>query len=429
MRAARRERAASGRPNRVRAGAGSPCPRSSGGRAIPKLWLVRGRDLAGGLALALASIAASLLAAELALRLLVPDPEVFRVWPPGLRRVFDTDPDVMPGISGAAHFDVDSRGYRAAERPANPTLSLLAVGGSTTECRYLDTGETWPELVARGLEGRLGASVWSANAGRSGRNTREHVLLLEHLADLGDFDLVIFLIGSNDLLLRLMQDRDWREDEPDSRAQRARHVRRSFAVHPARFEDGWLARSRLWRRVVSPLKARLRGEQRQSDAGDLYVRWRRHRRESPYRRDELPDLTAALAEYRRNVEQLVALARASGVRPVLLTQPALWSADLAPADEALLWMGGIGNHQEEAGAVYYTPAALAAGLARYDDVLRAVAAEREVALVDLAADLPGDPRPFYDDVHFNEPGARAVAEAVVRVLEETPARSASAPGT
>jgi hypothetical protein len=47
-----------------------------------------------------------------------------------------------------------------------------------------------------------------------------------------------------------------------------------------------------------------------------------------------------------------------------------------------------------------------------------VCRERELACIDLAAALPQDETVFYDDAHFNESGARQVANVVVRSLLE-----------
>jgi hypothetical protein len=83
-------------------------------------------------------------------------------------------------------------------------------------------------------------------------------------------------------------------------------------------------------------------------------------------------------------------------------------------------MGGIGAFQREPGCAYYSPAALAEGLARFNAELAAVAGERGRVLLDLARELDGEPSSFYDDVHFNEAGARRVASFLGRGLTRPP---------
>jgi hypothetical protein len=79
-------------------------------------------------------------------------------------------------------------------------------------------------------------------------------------------------------------------------------------------------------------------------------------------------------------------------------------------------MGGVGEYSSTDGCEYYTPGALARGLARYNEAVHAVAAEEGVASIALAGALPRDGTVFYDDVHFTEEGARRVARLVADEL-------------
>ncbi|MGH9840741.1 MAG: SGNH/GDSL hydrolase family protein, partial [Blastocatellia bacterium] len=79
-------------------------------------------------------------------------------------------------------------------------------------------------------------------------------------------------------------------------------------------------------------------------------------------------------------------------------------------------LGGIGDFQKERGKPYYSAAALEKGMNAYNDVMLQVCRERSVECLDLAPMLEKDTTAFYDDVHFNESGARKVAEAVSRYL-------------
>ena len=94
----------------------------------------------------------------------------------------------------------------------------------------------------------------------------------------------------------------------------------------------------------------------------------------------------------------------NNVVPVFMTSPVLWKRDLPPADEALLWLGW--SH-----GTVPTDAALASGVEAFNDALREFCAEHTLGLIDLAP-LNGQSDLFYDDCHFNELGARAVADRV-----------------
>jgi lysophospholipase L1-like esterase len=369
----------------------------------------------GVVVLGLAGLVA-LAAAEAALRALAPDARRFCVWPPGLERTFHPDPALMPGIDGTSEFRISSLGLRAREAAPAGAASprVLAVGGSTTECLYLDQAEAWPALVERGL----GSTAWVGNAGVSGRHTRDHVVQLVHLLpEIGALDRIVLLVGVNDLMLVLGQGDAYDPRGLDAPGERERALRRAFAVlprtlDPARFPRG----TELWRRVLVPLKDRLVPAQAQDDTGAIYATWRAHRAGASRWIDALPDLAPALAEYERTVRELARLARAAGARPLFVTQPCLWSAAPPPAHEALFGMGGVGDYQKVEGAPYDTARALALGMARDNARLLAVCTEIGADCLDLAALMPPDGEAFYDDVHFNEEGARRVAAAVTEAL-------------
>lgn len=349
-----------------------------------------------GLVLALVSLVLSLGLGELALRLTAP--ERYYVWEPGTRQVFRPMPSIMPGVEGESRFFINEHGLRGDPFSPDQDYRILAVGGSTTECLYLDEAEAWPRL----LQERLGPRVWVGNVGKSGQMTRNHVVQVEKLTrQYPRIDAVLLLAGVNDLMRRLKED-DRTEDL----------MAASFAVLPS---QGGLMPVEIRRRLRRLWPRR---ELIQDDAGKVYVKWRNHRRSASRLRETLPDLSAALAEHAGNVGRIVDDARSRGIRVILLTQPALWRPGLTAEEQALLWMGGVGAYQEEPGHEYYTAEALATGMERFNDVLRDLCRSRRAACVDLARELPRDTSVFYDDVHFNEAGARKVAALVAGRLSE-----------
>src|SRR6185295_4099420 len=91
--------------------------------------------------LALLSSLLALGLGEAVLRL--PSRDAFYIWPPHLHQEMHPTPEIMPGVSGTARFEVSSLGLRGDELPAARDLRILALGGSTTECLYLDQTEAW----------------------------------------------------------------------------------------------------------------------------------------------------------------------------------------------------------------------------------------------------------------------------------------------
>lgn len=297
---------------------------------------MRGALVVGGLALAL-------LGAEWALRARWPNE--YSVWPPGFRATFQAAPGVMPGVEGASSFTINSSGIRGDEFSSAQGPRILALGGSTTECFYLDDEEAWPRLLQKELAAAPGLSrVWVGNIGRAGGKASNHLLQVRKLLPLyPPIDVVLVLVGINDLL-RFLQDPNWR----------------------------------------------------------------------PTRLEALND--PALRDYAALLRAIVGAVRERKATVVFLTQPALWSATLSPELDGLLWMGGFGDDKKKPAAFYYSASALADGLAQYNHTLRAVASAQGVECIDTAAALPRDTTVFYDDCHFNESGARAMAKVVAAGL-------------
>jgi lysophospholipase L1-like esterase len=260
----------------------------------------------------------------------------------------------------------------------------------------------WPALLERELGARLGRLVWVANAGKSGRTTLDHALQLAHLLyQEPRFERVVLLTGVNDLCAWL---------GAGAAPGGAEDLERAFDVVPRA-----LARGPWWRRtalfgLLDGLQERWAAPPRaQDEAARAYASWRGHRRGAARWLEELPDPSAALAGFRADLAAIAASCAAREVELVLVTQPALWRSDLAAELEALLWLGGVGDFQRTAGCDYYTAGALAQGLALFNAELASSGRALGVPVLDLAAFLDGDPRCFYDDVHFNEEGARRVA--------------------
>ena len=94
--------------------------------------------------LVVASFVFALGLSETALRFV--SPSKYHVWPPGLGYTFRPSPEIMPGIEGDSRFSINDDGLRGYPLSNGEAYRILAIGGSTTECLYLDDAEAWPYL-------------------------------------------------------------------------------------------------------------------------------------------------------------------------------------------------------------------------------------------------------------------------------------------
>lgn len=94
----------------------------------------------------------------------------------------------------------NSMGFRGEEIPVefDKYLSIVTVGGSTTECFCLSDDKTWPYLLGEKLKKDYDC-VWLNNAGLDGQSTFGHIRLLTDYIIKIKPKMIIFLVGLNDI--------------------------------------------------------------------------------------------------------------------------------------------------------------------------------------------------------------------------------------
>ncbi|MCL4300489.1 MAG: hypothetical protein KJ077_32435 [Anaerolineae bacterium] len=366
--------------------------------------------------------------AELGPRLVFPPAAKYYPWLPNLQRAFRPDPTIMPGVQGESHFIVNSQGIRGDEFSAGDNYRILAIGGSTTECLYLDQAEAWPHLIQDRLNEQAGGSkVWVGNTGKSARTSREHLLHVQYLIpQYPKIDAVILLVGFNDFNSGFR----WGEENPFLAASvgaKEAVLRRAFDVLVEQDPFApYYQQTAIWRiversrRSQSQLTA-VEAVDVEDETGQNYVQ-RREKRQLAPKIDELPDLSAGLAEYEDNLDRIIDLAEIYQVRVIFMTQPTMYRPDLTEAEEKLFWLGaGPGREY------FYSSQAMGEGISRYNQRLLEVCRQRQVECLDLASALPKNTTVFYDEVHFNEHGAQLVADVVTDYLLSHPPFSQNQP--
>ncbi|MBX7166411.1 MAG: SGNH/GDSL hydrolase family protein [Pirellulales bacterium] len=325
------------------------------------------------------------------------------VWPPNYTCVV-TPGDAL-GVAPQGRFSTNALGLRGPTLPQQGDYRILCVGGSTTECLYLDDARTWPAVLSRELGGAR-RHVWVGNAGRSGLTTVDHLTLLENWSPAATMDCWVVLCGVNDLGLQLNGTYD---------AEVARSWERTFAYRRPGWSAPWarplyrnLYTWTLAARGGDRLKRLVRGTSREAQQ-DVKAAWLAHlrrERQAGTRSDELPDLQPFLVAYERNLRRLIDLARQRHVRLVFLTQPVLWQEPMSSELEALCWGGRCPDGR------YRSTAVLSRAMAAYNDRLRQVCRAESVECVDLAEQVAPSTATFYDDCHFNDHGADTVGRLV-----------------
>ncbi|MCH7591559.1 MAG: SGNH/GDSL hydrolase family protein [Planctomycetes bacterium] len=308
------------------------------------------------------------------------------------------EPD-LHGVATPVRFTTNRWGMRGSTPPVGPAwdeaTTIVAIGGSTTQCFFLDDSRTWPAVLEKELRS-TGHNVWVGNAGQAGHSTIGHVAMVDGPIAQIRPDYVLFLVGVNDLSVSLRPQWRWDESMSESLLGQARsaglnwlldHSRLAYRLHLAKqvHFDGSTVRSKDFSIALPTEPA----------TGDEY-------------RPALGDdgILTSLPLFRRNVVSLIEVVRSFGATPVFLTQPLLIedSPQWANVRARSSWM----KKQK----VHLTGDGYARLLDRFNDVLLDICAQRNVPCLDLAGIVPHSTDYYYDLVHYNDAGAKLVGEAV-----------------
>ncbi len=350
---------------------------------------------------------------EIALRIMKDDK--YYVWNPNLKAVLKPKPEIFPGIFGESRFIVNSDGFRGDEIPEKANCKIITIGGSTTECVYLDQDEAWPYLLQNYLNKSLSNSVWVGNTGKSGMSTYEHIAhASELLRQYPDIDLVVMLVGINDFQRALTMKNNYKPGAIDRRI-----YTRAFDRTPDYNPDlPFYKKTELWQTLSKLRFLFVEVEHKQDAEGNSLQDWRDNRKAAKEILNELPDLTQSLNDYEQNLKKIIHITSQHKIKLVFITQPVIWQKYLPKELQDLCWFGGEGNYQIEKGKEYLSIEALEKGMRLYNEILRKICEEKKIFLIDLEDKLPKDTTVYYDDCHYNENGSKIVAGLISTEVEK-----------
>ncbi len=119
------------------------------------------------------------------------------------------------------------------------------------------------------------------------------------------------------------------------------------------------------------------------------------------------------AAFRRNLSTLIDLAREDGTGVVLMTQPTLYRPEVTDSMRAVFYMldyEAVGPGKRWSYESAFT------GLTRYNDIVRDLAGERGVLLIDLERLVPKELEYFTDEVHYADPTFDLIAREIATAL-------------
>lgn len=301
--------------------------------------------------------------------------------------------------------------------PFEAYLTIIAVGGSTTECGYLSNGKDWPLALGEKLKKSF-RRVWMNNAGLNGHSTFGHMYLVRDYISFIHPKIILFMVGINDSHgLDIYNNYDKGIIDIVNEARRNQFLGKppfSVKTFLVKLKTGGFSNyAAEYSDLVSFLLTINRSYRaRKGGLGHIEVDFIKlpHLEVDEQARQALLDehREKYVKLYKTRLEALLDLTQSFGIEPVLITSTALWGYgrdDITGQD--------IGTWQYD---TIYNYGLLWDKLELYNDITRQVGAEKGLCVIDLAHEMPKSSAYYYDAIHFTNLGADKCAEIISQLL-------------
>lgn len=291
-------------------------------------------------------------------------------------------------------------GFRGANPPADfqNYLTLVTIGGSTTQCFFLSDDQTWTAQLGKKLEGSLNP-LWINNAGLDGHSTYGHLVLLQDYIVPLRPKVALFLVGANDVAAGSYSDFDVENVRSGIQFSSARAFVKSLSA----YSEVVSLFLNMYRSFTAYQAGLIHSQIDLTKQGYLDVP------EETQKQFVAKHTGKFLSDYEGRLRRIVEICRAAGIEPVFLTQPLLagfGTDDVTGVDLARVKTEG----PEQSGKMYWDL------LEAYNDKTRQVGRENGILVIDVARELPKTSRYFYDFLHYTPQGAEAIAAIINKSL-------------
>lgn len=294
----------------------------------------------------------------------------------------------------------NSLGFRGAEKPEDfeNRLTIITVGGSTTECFLLSDGKTWPALLEEELS-RSFDRVWINNAGLDGHSTFGHTILMKDVITKIKPKIVLFLIGANDRSLRSIQRFDM---GLKSGLELDLTSIKTFLRTAGNYSEVFALGYNLYRYFK---KVEVGFRHVELDLREVDVLEISKAKEQEIKRNKLQEHKENYLEgYESRLNDLIKISKENDIEPVFITQPVLFGDTKDNITGINLGTIKVGNKEN---------GNIAEGVLEfYNEITRSVGKKNNVLVIDLAKEMPKSTQFYYDFLHYSNQGAKKVAEII-----------------
>lgn len=298
------------------------------------------------------------------------------------------------------NYSRNSLGFRGAE-PTDSIYklnSIIAIGGSTTECRFLSDSSAWPFLVGEYLKDSI-PNLWINNAGIDGHSTFGHLLLLkEYILKLKP-KYILLLTGVNDVETEQPVDFD-RMNETKINYSSFKGFLKSLlnktAIGSTFFQ--------FYAIQLAYKKGLLHKEVNFKNLPDTSLT-------QVYMQQQVLHQQKYLIGFKARLQELISLCKVNNITPILLTQPSVYG-DFIDANTGIK----MSTKFYTVGTNINNNVLQELVLDEYNKAIRSF--DTQTPVIDLSKLMPKNTKYYYDFIHFNKAGAEKVAAIVAPALQQ-----------
>jgi len=287
-------------------------------------------------------------------------------------------------------FDIDKNGFIVPSRKYDrPDKVIVFLGGSTTECMFVDEDHRFPYVAGQILEQETGAKINSYNGGMSGSNSLNAIdILINKVIPLKP-DVVVFMENINDLSTLLYEGTYWNKGTARSPLETLKKRQLVGKLLKEMFIPNL-------NHAYKNLKKTLSGKEEDEFAGARSKKL-------------IPDRAKMGHDFAVNLQTLICTCKAWGIVPVLMTQANRITDHPDPVVAAYIARDGRdrGISYQEFKELYDA----------FNDTIRDVGRKNQIMVIDLAREVPPDKKYLYDLVHFNDAGSQLAARIIAARLK------------
>jgi len=120
----------------------------------------------------------------------------------------------------------------------------------------------------------------------------------------------------------------------------------------------------------------------------------------------------SINEFKKNIKSLIGITKTNNIRICFLTQPSLYSENMPEEQTDVTWCV---NEEDSVTADVST---LYRGMNIFNEQIRVICRENNTEFIDIANKVPKDLRYFIDQCHYTPQGAELIARNIISYFEE-----------